>query len=90
MGADRAFQSFRKVSVHQRAKLLTSLAVVLRREKAALATVVTREMGKLTAEAEAEIEKCVTEADWHAEHGPQMSADAPAATDKVEGKRRAP
>jgi hypothetical protein len=41
-------------------------------------------MGKIPAEASAEIEKCAMEADWYAEHGPQMFADAPAATGKIE------
>ena len=41
-------------------------------------------MGKTLAEAEAEVEKCAWEADWYAEHGPQMFADAPAATGRVE------
>src|SRR3984893_9170903 len=82
--ADKTFQSFRKVSVHQRAQLLSNLAVTLRKNKDRLTKVITTEMGKITAEAEAEIEKCATEADWYAEHGPQMLADAPAATGRVE------
>lgn len=82
--ADRTFQSFRKQSVHQRAQLLSNLAVVLRKNKDQLAKVITTEMGKVTAEATAEIEKCATEADWYAEHGPLMFADAPAPTGAVE------
>lgn len=42
------------------------------------------EMGKILSEAEGEVEKCAWEADWYAEHGPQMFADAPAPTGKVE------
>jgi succinate-semialdehyde dehydrogenase len=82
--ADKTFQSFRKGSVHQRAQLLSNLAVSLRKNKDQLAKVITNEMGKILAEASAEIEKCAMEADWYAEHGPQMFADAPAATGKVE------
>jgi acyl-CoA reductase-like NAD-dependent aldehyde dehydrogenase len=82
--AEKTFQSFRRMSVHQRAQLLSNLAVTLRRNKDQLAKVITIEMGKITAEALAEIEKCATEADWYAEHGPQMLADAPAATGRVE------
>ncbi len=82
--ADKTFQSFRLVSVHRRAQLLTSLAASLRKNKDSLATVITTEMGKIPAEASAEIEKCAVEADWYAEHGPQMFADSPAATGKVE------
>jgi succinate-semialdehyde dehydrogenase len=82
--ADKTFQSFRKYSVHQRAQLLSNLAVALRRNKEQLSKMITTEMGKVSAEALAEIEKCAVEADWYAEHGPQMFADAPAATGKVE------
>jgi acyl-CoA reductase-like NAD-dependent aldehyde dehydrogenase len=82
--ADKSFQSFRKLSVHQRAQLLSQLAETLRMDKAQLAKVITTEMGKILPEAEAEIEKCAREADWYAEHGPQMLADAPAPTGGVE------
>jgi acyl-CoA reductase-like NAD-dependent aldehyde dehydrogenase len=81
--AEKTFQSLRRMSVHQRAQLLSNLAVTLRKNKDQLAKVITIEMGKITAEALAEIEKCATEADWYAEHGPQMLADAPAATGLV-------
>jgi succinate-semialdehyde dehydrogenase len=78
--ADKTFQSFRKVSVHQRANLLSNLAAALRKNAKPLAKVITTEMGKILSEAEAEVEKCAREAEWYAEHGPQMLADAPAAT----------
>jgi acyl-CoA reductase-like NAD-dependent aldehyde dehydrogenase len=81
--ADKTFQSFRKLSVHRRAQLLSNLAVTLRKNKDQLAKVITTEMGKISVEAEAEIEKCAMEADWYAEHGPQMFAGAPAPTGKV-------
>jgi len=81
--ADRDFHSFRKLSVHTRAQLFSSLAEVLRKNKAPLAKMITTEMGKIVSEAEAEVEKCAHEADWYAEHGPQMLADAPAATGRV-------
>src|SRR5580704_15044594 len=81
--AEKSFQSFRKSPVHQRAQLLSDLAETLRKNKTPLAKVITTEMGKILSEAEAEVEKCAMEADWYAEHGPQMFADAPAATGKV-------
>ena len=81
--ADNSFQSFRKLSVHKRAQLFSSLASILRKHKAQLAKVITTEMGKIFSEAEAEVEKCAHEADWYAENGPQMLADAPAATGPV-------
>jgi succinate-semialdehyde dehydrogenase len=82
--ADTSFRSYRKLSVFQRAELLSNLAAVLRRDKAQLATVITTEMGKILSEATAEVEKCAWEADWYAEHGPQMFADEPALTGKVD------
>ena len=82
--ADKTFQAFRKLPVNQRAQLLSNLAAVLRKDKPQLDKVITTEMGKIPAEANAEIEKCAMEADWYAEHGPEMLADAPAATGKVE------
>jgi succinate-semialdehyde dehydrogenase len=81
--ADKSFQSFRKLSVHQRAQLLTQLAVALRANKAQLAKVITREMGKILHEAEGEVEKCAREAAWYAEHGPKIMADEPAPTGVV-------
>src|ERR1700744_179239 len=80
---DKRFQSFRKMSVHKRAELLSSLASTLRKNKAALSKVITTEMGKITSEAEAEVEKCAHEADWYAEHGPKILADEPAPTGPV-------
>jgi succinate-semialdehyde dehydrogenase len=82
--AEKSFKSYQKLSVHRRAQLLSSLAATLRKNKAHLAKIITMEMGKILLEAEAEVEKCAREADWYAEHGPQMFADAPAPTGKVE------
>jgi succinate-semialdehyde dehydrogenase len=82
--ADKDFQSFRKLSVHKRAELFSSLASTLRKNKAQLAKVITTEMGKILSEAEAEVEKCAHEADWYAEHGPKIMADEPAPTGAVD------
>jgi acyl-CoA reductase-like NAD-dependent aldehyde dehydrogenase len=81
--ADKSFQSFRKLSVHKRAELFSNLASTLRKNKAQLAKVITTEMGKVFVEAEAEVDKCTREADWYAEHGPQIMADEPAPTGAV-------
>ena len=78
--AEKSFQSFRKLPLHRRAELLSDLAKTLRKNETQLAKVITIEMGKIFSEAAAEIEKCAWEADWYAEHGPQMLADAPAPT----------
>jgi len=82
--AEKSFKSYRKLCLQQRAQLLSHLATTLRKNKAQLAKGITTEMGKILAEAEAEVEKCAWEADWYAEHGPQMLADAPAPTGAVE------
>jgi len=82
--AETSFQSYRKLSVHQRARLLSNLAATLPKNQAQLAKVITTEMGKTLSEAEAEVEKCAGEADWYAEYGPQMFADAPAPTGRVD------
>lgn len=74
--ADTSFQSFRKLSIDKRARLLTDLGSSLRKNRAQLAKVISTEMGKIFAEAE--IEKCAHEADWYAEHGPKIMADEPA------------
>jgi succinate-semialdehyde dehydrogenase len=81
--ADKSFQSFRKLPVHKRAELFSSLAGTLRKSKAQLAKIITTEMGKIFSEAEAELEKCANEADWYAEHGPKIMADEPALTGTV-------
>src|SRR5215469_12712026 len=82
--ADKSFQSFRKLSLYRRAQLLSQLAEALRKNKTQLAKVITTEMGKIISEAEGEVEKCAREAEWYAENGPQMLADAPAPTGGVE------
>jgi succinate-semialdehyde dehydrogenase len=82
--AEKSFQSYRKLSVYQRAQLLSNLAATLRKNQAQLAKIITTEMGKTLSEAEAEVEKCAREADWYAENGPQMFADAPAPTGRVD------
>jgi acyl-CoA reductase-like NAD-dependent aldehyde dehydrogenase len=81
--ADRSFQSFRKLSVHKRAQMLSKLAETLRKNKPRLAKAITIEMGKIASEAADEIEKCAREADWYAEHGPRMLADEPAPTGAI-------
>jgi acyl-CoA reductase-like NAD-dependent aldehyde dehydrogenase len=82
--ADKAFQSFRKLSVHKRAQSFLRLAESLRTNKRRLAKVITTEMGKITSEAEAEVEKCAHEAEWYAENGPKIMADEPAATGPID------
>jgi succinate-semialdehyde dehydrogenase / glutarate-semialdehyde dehydrogenase len=74
--ADKSFQSFRKLSVHERAQLFADLGNTLRKNKAQLAKVISMEMGKIFSEAEAEIEKCAHEADPIAVIGRTISRSA--------------
>jgi succinate-semialdehyde dehydrogenase / glutarate-semialdehyde dehydrogenase len=55
--AEKSFKSYGKLPVHQRARLLSQLATILRKNKAQLAKVITMGMGKILSEAEAEVEK---------------------------------
>ncbi len=78
--ADQSYRSYRKIPIEKRAELLASFAQSLRKNKTVLAKLITKEMGKILPEAEAEVEKTALEAEWYAEHGPQMFADEPAST----------
>lgn len=61
--------------ISERVKLLTSIAKVLRANKARYADMIVREMGKPLPEAEAEIEKCAFNCDFYAEAAPIFLAD---------------
>jgi succinate-semialdehyde dehydrogenase/glutarate-semialdehyde dehydrogenase len=72
--ASARFDSWKTVSLHQRARLLKEVAVFLRKELATLAGTITREMGKPIVDAEAEIEKCAGCCDFFAENAFQFLA----------------
>lgn len=74
----RGFVEWRETTIENRAKILTSLATVLRRQQTAMATMITQEMGKPITQARAEIEKCAMLCDWYAENGPRLLQDEPA------------
>ena len=63
-----AYKSWKKNSFTERAKVLKTVAKILRRDQEALAKLITNEMGKVIAEAKGEIEKCAMTADYYAEH----------------------
>jgi acyl-CoA reductase-like NAD-dependent aldehyde dehydrogenase len=75
--AEKSFQSYRKLSVHQRAQLLSNLAAALRKNKTKLAKIITTEMGKILSEAEAELEKCAWEVCHHRKAWPRLLHAAP-------------
>ncbi|MBX9710103.1 MAG: NAD-dependent succinate-semialdehyde dehydrogenase [Xanthobacteraceae bacterium] len=73
--AVKAQRQWRRTPIEERAKLLPSIARVLRAGKVKYARVIAEEMGKPIAEAEAEVEKCALNCDFYAEHGPKFLAD---------------
>jgi len=83
----RAFETWRKTPVAQRAELLGRVADDLLAHKRALAALATLEMGKPLAQAVAEVEKCATICRYYAEHGEAMlareSVDLPGTTASV-------
>ncbi|CAN5714145.1 succinate-semialdehyde dehydrogenase [soil metagenome] len=74
---ERGFRDWRNFSVDNRAKVMTKLAAILRRDEIKMATMITLEMGKPIAEARAEIVKCAVLCEWYAENGAAMLRDAP-------------
>lgn len=79
--ATRAFRTWRRQPVGQRAELLLALAAALREQAEAMAQMITLEMGKPIAQARAEIEKCAQLSEWYAAHGPAMLAPEPTLVD---------
>ena len=69
-GAHEAFQSWREVSVHERAALMQRAADALRKDSRKYAEILTLEMGKLISEAEAEVELSAQILEYYAKFGP--------------------
>ncbi len=65
--AERAFKSWRRVNPHERARLLTRVAALMREHNEHIATVMTLEQGKTLAEARAEVEITAESHEWAAE-----------------------
>ncbi|WP_339439486.1 aldehyde dehydrogenase family protein [Pseudomonas sp. EA_15y_Pfl1_P104] len=79
--ATRAFRTWRRQPVSQRAELLLNLASALRDQAEEMAQTIILEMGKPIAQARAEIEKCAQLSEWYAAHGPAMLAPEPTLVD---------
>src|SRR5262249_54345380 len=77
----RAFESWRRTSLAERATRVRAAAGVLRRDREALARLMTLEMGKPIAQAEGEVDKCAWACDHFAEHGPAALAPESIASD---------
>src|SRR3712207_4025899 len=76
--AARAFASYRRTSVEERAGWLRAAADVLDRDRGTVAELMTTEMGKTLAAAKAEVAKCATALRYYAEHGPEFLRRRPA------------
>jgi acyl-CoA reductase-like NAD-dependent aldehyde dehydrogenase len=73
--AGRAFASWRRQPVTDRAKLLRAVAAALRGDAESLAQTAVREMGKPIVQARAEVEKCAWCCEYYAEQAPVMLAE---------------
>lgn len=72
LAAQNDFNIWRKVSLHDKEKVLLSLAQKLRAEKEDFAQCVQNEMGKTRAESLAEIEKCAVTCEFYAREAAGM------------------
>jgi succinate-semialdehyde dehydrogenase/glutarate-semialdehyde dehydrogenase len=70
--AAAAFESWRKSGIEQRARRLSSLAVVLRSRRSNLAAIAAQEMGKPIAAGESEISKCAAACEHFAQHAAKL------------------
>ena len=79
--AARAFRSWRRVALSERAELMLRVAALLEDEAPALARLMTEEMGKPLEAAVAEAKKCASACRHYAEHAERILADEPIATE---------
>lgn len=70
--AAKVFETWKKTSFAERAKLLKKLAVDLRAEKTNLGRLITLEMGRPITPAMAEIEKCAWACEYYAQEGERL------------------
>jgi len=70
----RAFDSWKALSVPERAVMIKNLGAHLRTEKRKYAELMTREMGKVIKESLAEVEKCAWLCDYYAENAARFLA----------------
>lgn len=75
--SDKAWNSWKKTSFHQRAELMTNLASLLRANMDMLAKLVTLEMGKVIRESRSEVEKCAWVCEYYATHAAEFLANEP-------------
>ena len=73
--AESTFQKWRKTTYADRAKVLHTVAKLMRDKKATLAKLITLEMGKIIAQAESEIELSANILDYYADNAETFLAD---------------
>jgi succinate-semialdehyde dehydrogenase/glutarate-semialdehyde dehydrogenase len=83
-GARSAGGAWRATPPADRAAVLARFASELRTHSETLALLATQEMGKPLSDSRAEVEKCAWTFEFFAEHGPQMLAPTPIATEAPE------
>jgi succinate-semialdehyde dehydrogenase / glutarate-semialdehyde dehydrogenase len=79
--AIQAFEHYRRTSLAQRSHWLNQAAQILTDDRQKYGELMTLEMGKPLKAAIAEVEKCAWVCRYYAEHGAEMLADTPIATD---------
>ena len=84
--ASRAFRSWRRVPIAERARLLGELATILEREKEQLGRLMTLEMGKLLSAAIEEAAKCATACRYYAERAAEQLAPQSVTDDGETGR----
>src|SRR3954470_18627139 len=82
--ADKAFKSYRRTSLTERAELLHRVSELLFAETQTFAKIITLEMGKLFRDSVAEIEKCARGCRFYAENGARFLVEEPAQTDAAQ------
>jgi succinate-semialdehyde dehydrogenase/glutarate-semialdehyde dehydrogenase len=75
--AAATFETFRRTTFAERARLLVTAAELLEGEIPDIARVLTTEMGKTFASAKGEASKCASAMRWFAEHADSLLADEP-------------
>ena len=75
--ADRAYRTYRRTSLAERARWLAAAAEILESEKDRLGRIMTLEMGKPIGAARAEAAKCALACRYYGEHGERLLADEP-------------
>jgi succinate-semialdehyde dehydrogenase/glutarate-semialdehyde dehydrogenase len=75
--ADRAYRTYRRTSLAERARWLAAAAEILESDKDRLGRIMTLEMGKPIGAARAEAAKCALACRYYGEHGERLLADEP-------------